>query len=287
VRSQARSRSLRVGLLLGVAALAPAERGRRALAAGDGGVALPSRQTTSLSVTFDLGAPVERAVPGRAYALAVAKDREQRWAEAAVLYQQAAAEWAAALRTRWSQVLARAQQKAESERLGSQRLASLQPPPGRPDAAPSRMSPLDRGRLYRAKLMVVRAFTGTVPAGLYARAREAFAEALRAGAGGHPENEAEIRLLLCATHAAAGDLRAARLTRARVPEADRQQPGNALPMAVCAAALGEDDEALARLELFVVRPPPHRLDPYSLRDLYIANDWDRLRGGRRFETLFR
>jgi len=258
-----------------------------AAAAADGGVALPAGQTTSVAVTFDVGAPLERAVPGRAYALAVAKDREQRWSEAAALYQQAAAEWSAVLRTRWSQVLERAQQKAERERQRSQLLASLQPARGRPDVVPSRISALDQGRLYRTKLMVVRAFTGTVPVGLYTRAREAFSEALRAGSGGRPENEAEIRLLLCATHAAAGDLRAARLTRARVPDAEREQPGNALPMAVCAAALGEDDEALARLEVFLLHPPPHRLDPYTLRDLYVANDWDRLRGGARFEGLFR
>jgi hypothetical protein len=31
---------------------------------------------------------------------------------------------------------------------------------------------------------------------------------------------------------------------------------------------------------------PHPLDPYSLRDLYLANDCDRLRGTPRFETLF-
>jgi hypothetical protein len=159
------------------------------------------------------------------------------------------------------------------------------------------MNPLDEGRLYRTKLMVVRAFTGAVPAGLYARARAALERALRGrparGGPGPPAvfgsvgTEAEIQLLLCATHAAAGDMRAARLARARVSQTDREQPANALPMAVCAAALGEDAEALARLELYVLHPPPHHVDAYLLRDLYVANDWDRLRGEGRFESLFR
>jgi hypothetical protein len=150
------------------------------------------------------------------------------------------------------------------------------------------MSALDEGRLYRTKLMVVRAFTGAVPASLYARTRAALEQALRARAAPSAgPSDAEIQLLLCATHAAAGDTRAARLARARVSEADREQPGNALPMAVCAAALGEDAQALARLEIYVLRPPPHHVDAYTLRDLYVANDWDRMRGEQRFETLFR
>jgi hypothetical protein len=265
-----------------------------ALGAGapDGGVALSPGRTTAVAAALDVGAPVERAVPGRAYALAIARDGEQRWAEAAALYQQAVVEWTAVLRTRAAPgsgpAVERALQKAERERQRSQLLASLAPPPhGRPDMAPSRMSPLDQARLYRTKLMVVRAFTGTVPAGLYARARQALEDALRGDGAVRPENEAEVRLLQCATHAAAGDARAARLARARVPEADRDQPANALPMAVCAAALGEDDEALTRLELYVLHPPPHRVDSFTLRDLYVANDWDHLRGAPRFESLFR
>jgi hypothetical protein len=257
----------------------------------DGGVALSPGRTTAVAAALDVGAPVERAVPGRAYALAIARDGEQRWAEAAALYQQAVAEWTAVMRTRATAgsapAVERAVQKAERERQRSQLLASLAPQRGRPDTAPSRMSPLDQARLYRTKLMVVRAFTGTVPAGLYARARQALEDALRGDGAVRPESEAEVRLLQCATHAAAGDARAARLARARVPEADRDQPGNALPMAVCAAALGEDDEALTRLELYVLHPPPHRVDAFTLRDLYVANDWDHLRGVPRFESLFR
>jgi len=52
-------------------------------------------------------------------------------------------------------------------------------------------------------------------------------------------------------------------------------------------ALGEDDAALAHLEMYVLRPAPHQAEPYTLRDLYLANDWDRLRGQPRFESLFK
>jgi hypothetical protein len=266
----------------------------------DAGAPLAAGRTTSFQATPDVGSPVERAVPGRAYALAVGMDREQRWSEAASLYQQAIGEWSAAMRLRPSHALEQALQKAERERQRSQLLASMQPGRGHADFPATRMSALDEGRLYRTKLMVVRAFTGAVPASLYARTRAALEQALRAraaataapGAAASPggtgsSSDAEIQLLLCATHAAAGDARAARLARAGVSEADREQPGNALAMAVCAAALGEDAQALARLEMFVLRPPPHHVDAYTLRDLYVANDWDRLRGEQRFETLFR
>lgn len=267
-----------------------------AAAAPDGGVALSLGRTASVEVALDVGTPVERLVPGRAYGLAVAMDRDQRWSEAAGLYQQAITEWSAAMHLRPSRELERAMQKAERERQRSQLLAGLEPPRGRPDITPTRMNPLDEGRLYRTKLMVVRAFTGAVPAGLYARARAALERALRArsaaraGSGsvfGTPGTEAEIELLLCATHAAAGEMRAARLARARVPQTERDQAANALSMAVCSAALGENREALASLEIYVLHPPPHHVDAYLLRDLYVANDWDHLRGDRRFETLFR
>jgi hypothetical protein len=122
---------------------------------------------------------------------------------------------------------------------------------------------------------------------LIARARAAFAEALRGSGPPRAATTPEARLLLCATAAAAGEREAARLERAHVTEAERRDPDNALPMAVCAAALGEDDAALAHLERFALRPPPHQPEPYTLRDLYLANDWDRLRGQPRFESLFR
>ncbi|HVX95166.1 MAG TPA: hypothetical protein VHK47_09675 [Polyangia bacterium] len=244
-------------------------------------------RTTTLQVTPDLGAPLERAVRGRAFARAVAMDAEQRWAEAAALYQQAAAEWTEAFATRPSPALERAIQKAERERQRSTLLAGTRPGRGRFEALRPPVSPLEEGRLLRAKLMVVRATRGLAPPDLVARARVAFEEAGRAAAASRPGTAAEIRLQLCATRAAAGDRAGARLERAHVTSAERQNLENALPLALCAAALGEDAEALAHLEASLLRPVPRPPDPYTLRDLYLANDWDRLRGEPRFESLFR
>ena len=57
-------------------------------------------------------------------------------------------------------------------------------------------------------------------------------------------------------------------------------------MAACAAALGETRAAIAELEIMVLHPGPSRSDRFQLRDLYLSNDWDRLRGDPRFESLF-
>ena len=57
-------------------------------------------------------------------------------------------------------------------------------------------------------------------------------------------------------------------------------------MAACAAGLGETRAALAELEILVLHPGPSRNDRFQLRDLYLSNDWDRLRGNPRFESLF-
>jgi hypothetical protein len=96
--------------------------------------------------------------------------------------------------------------------------------------------------------------------------------------------EGEINLLLCATHAAGGEPAAARMDRARVADADRADPANTIALAACAAALGETRAALAALELALLHPVVGRV----VRDnaLYEANDWDRLRGDPRFESLF-
>jgi hypothetical protein len=244
-------------------------------------------RTTTVQVTPDLGAALERAVPGHAFALATAMDAEQRWSEAAALYQQAIIEWSDALRVRPSLALERAVQKAERERQRSTLLASTRPVRGHFESIRTSFNPLEEGRLLRAKVMVVRAARGLAPPELVARTRAAFDEALRAAGTPRPSVEAEIRLQLCATRAVSGDRTGARLERAHVTTAERRDLDNAVPLAVCAAALGEDDEALARLEMFVLRPAAHPLDPYTLRDLYLANDWDRLRGQPRFETLFR
>jgi hypothetical protein len=248
---------------------------------------LAPRRTTTVVVMPDLGTAVENAVPGRAFGLAAAMDAQQRWSEAAVLYQQAAAEWAEALRLHPSPALERALQKAERERQRSQLLASTRPTRGRLESTATSINPLEEGRLLRAKLMVVRATRGQAPAELVTRARAAFGEALRAAGPQRPALEAEARLLLCATDAAAGERGAARLQRAHVTSAERRDLDNVVPLAVCAAALGEDDDALGYLEMYVLRPAPHQAEPYTLRDLYLANDWDRLRGKERFESLFR
>ena len=57
-------------------------------------------------------------------------------------------------------------------------------------------------------------------------------------------------------------------------------------MALCAAGLGETRAALAELEILALHPGPGRTDRYVLRDVYLANDWDRLRGDPKFESLF-
>ena len=249
-------------------------------------IPLAAGRTTTVRLPLELGTSVERAVPGRAFALAAAMDAEQRWSDAAALYQQAVAEWTDAQRVRPSPALDRAIAKAERERQLSLLLGSTRVPRERLPSQRVSVNPLEEGHLLRGKLMVVRAARGEAPPELVWRARAAFEDALRAVGAPRPSVEAEIRLQLCATRAAAGDRAGARLERAHVTTAERLDLDNALSLAVCAAALGEDDEAVARLEMFLLRPAPHPLDPFSLRDLYLANDWDRLRGRPRFERLF-
>src|SRR6516225_6245566 len=113
----------------------------------------PGRMTTVV-VSPEVGRPVERAVPNRSYAAAVAADAEMRWTDAEALYREAGAEWSATARIRPSRELAVA--KAERERQRSQLLASLarsnanRPPT---DDAARRGDALGEGRLLRAKLM--------------------------------------------------------------------------------------------------------------------------------------
>ncbi|HET6284575.1 MAG TPA: hypothetical protein VFH73_26705 [Polyangia bacterium] len=250
-------------------------------------IVVPGLRTTPLQALLTLGTPVERALPSVPYALAIGKDEEEQWGEAAALYQQAIADWSTSLRLNPSTALERAVQKAERERQRSQQLASMVP--ARPESATAvhRAISLERGRLYRTKLMVVRAYTGSIPRGLHARARDAFSDALRMTEKAKPAMQAEVYLLLCATHAAADRPEAARVALAHVTRAQREDPANALPMAICAAALDDLPLALTQLEGYVVRQGGDmRMDPFSLRDILLANDWDRLRGDRRFESLF-
>ena len=252
-------------------------------------------RTTAVVVSADVGAPLERAVPGKFYALAAAADGEQRWGDAAALYREAVTEWTAAARLQPSRALDLASAKAERERQRSQLLAArargAAGTNGRLPRDPfaRRAEALDEGRQLRGKLLAARAILERVPEELYARTRDRLREALRAGAGGTGQRlggDAEIHLLLCSTYAAGGDLAAARLARAHVTEAERADPANTIPLAACAAALGETRAAIAELEVLALHPGPGRTDHFALRDLYLANDWDRLRGNPAFESLF-
>ena len=259
---------------------------------------LPLGRTTAVVVTVEVGAPLERAVPGKFYAQAAAADGEQRWADAAALYREAVNEWTAATHLQPSRALDLAVMKAERERQRSQLLASRVRGTtsttgtighfGR-DPFSRRTDALEEARQLRAKLLATRAVLERVPPALYARTLARLREALRAGAGGAGQRmggDAEIHLLLCATLAAGGDIEAARLARAHVTEAERADQTNGVALAQCAAALGETRAALAELEVLALHPGPGRGDRFALRDLYLANDWDRLRGDAKFESLF-
>src|SRR5260221_390262 len=78
--------------------------------------------------------------------------------------------------------------------------------------------------------------------------RRALDQALRAARGPANGAQAEVYLLMCATHAAGGDAAAARLALAHVSREQRQDPGSALVMAICQAALGNEGAAMAFLE---------------------------------------
>lgn len=239
-------------------------------------------RTTALVASMAVGQPVERAIASRAFAQAVGQDRKLHWAEAATLYQQTVAEWSAEMRVHPTVALERAIQKAERERQRSTMLANLDQPRARQPESTNRPMTVERARLLRTKLMVVRANSGAVPDALYTRAREAFEDALKANEGQPAAVRSEIQLLLCATHAATGARHAGRLALAQVPTEQRQEPINALHMAVCEAALGEQAQAMDFLEAYLRQ----RIDPFTQRELFLANDWDPLRGQPRFENLF-
>ena len=257
-------------------------------------VSAPPGRTITVVATDDVGAPLERAFPSATYARAAAADAELRWDDARLLYRLAADEWTASAHTRPSRALENAIAKAEHEASLSQALAGYQrlgPPSLEHLPAEARRAFLQRrtlevGRMLRAKLMATRAVLGRAPPELYARARARLEEARDTAAQTQAGSEPETELLLCATYAVGGDVAAARLARAHVPSAARTDPANAVARAACAAALGENDAARAALESFVLRPLIPRSD-IALRDVYLANDWDHLRGDPRFENLFR
>ena len=265
-------------------------------------IALPigNGRTTTIIASIDVGAPIERAVPNAAYGQAATADAEERWADAETLYRKAIAEWTATLRTRSSHALELAIAKAEHELRSSQTLAvaaqtarlAINRSRVADDAQRAREwhQALDEGRLLSAKLLATRAALGRVPAALYTHARNRLEEAR----DGDPQAlgrvgasiDAATELLLCATYAVGGATADARLAWARVAEAERDDPANAPGVAACAAALGNEEHALRALEMFVLRPVPVRPESF-LRDIYLWNDWDHLRGNPRFESLFR
>ncbi len=264
--------------------------------AGAGVVPAPAGRTVTVIAIDDVGAPLERAFPSATYRRAAVADAELRWDDARVLYRQAADEWSATAHVRPSRARQNAIAKAEHEASVSQTLAGYErlgtasldrlPPEAR--RAFRQRQALEVGRALRAKLMATRAVLGRAPAELYARTRARLEEARDAAAPiptAADGSEAGTELLLCATYAVGGDAPAARLARAQVPSAARADPANAVARAACAAALGENDAALAALESFVLRPLVPRGD-VALRDVYLANDWDHLRGNPRFESLF-
>lgn len=274
--------------------------GATLIAAPGGGaqtsVPLAPGRTTAVIVSADVGSPLERVVPSRLYAQAVAADAEQRWGDAAALYREAATEWTAAARLSPSRALDLAAAKAERERQRSQLLgsrarnATTTPTTNRfaRDALSRRSDALEEARHLRWKLLATRAVLERVPADLYARTRDRLREALRLGtqAPGARPGDAEIHLLLCSTYAIGGEIEAARLERAHLTEADRSDSSNTVQLAACAAALGETRTAIAELEILALHPGPGRTDRYVLRDVYLSNDWDRLRGDPKFESLF-
>ena len=261
-------------------------------------IQIQSGRTATVVAAIDVGAPIERAVPSAAYTRAASADAEERWEDAQPLYRQAIAEWTATARTHRSHALELAIAKAEHELRLSQLLFIAAQSARRPiawgqmaaDARRSwqRRQALDEGRLLEAKLLSTRAALGRVPAALYTHARNRL-EAARDAAPSAPgpasaDGDAEIQLLLCRTYAAGDATADARLARARVSEAERDSPINVLGVAGCAAALGQTEAALTQMEAFILRPDPVR--PDRLREIYLSNEWDHLRGNPRFESLF-
>jgi hypothetical protein len=288
----------------------------KAVGAAADEIAIVPGRTTILRIEPDVGQPWERdpEVVARVPSLrrALEMDRDQRWAEAVALYQQATSEIALAVRFASPSLWERAAFKIDLERRRSRALAQtmgsghadepMRVGPRVPSASLSSLptGAMDRGRLLRLKLMAIRSATGTVPAGLVSATVGALLQALHKApsrgarpseAAGLPrgdDDSAEIRLLLCATRAVAGDRPGARLELAHVPLADRTDPARALALAVCQAALGYRDDALASLAVAVYRlGPSPRFLPGQTRELESSNDWDPLRADPRFERLFR
>ncbi len=265
----------------------------------------PPGRTITVVVTDDVGAPLERAFPSATYAHAAAADAEQRWDDADACSTARPPTIGpppptpaprARSRTRSPRPSTRPACRKRWRGTNASALLRWNASRRRRGARSCSGEALEDGRLLRAKLMATRAVLGRAPPELYARTRARLEEARDNAAPTHrrrPDPDPAPRAatprpscLLCATYAIGGDAAAARLARAHVPSAARADPANAVALAACAAALGETDAALAALESFVLRPLFPRSD-IALRDVYLANDWDHLRGDPRFESLFR
>jgi hypothetical protein len=273
-----------------------------ALAAADAGA--PTRtiavgRATTLVAEDVVGSPIELAYPSEAYARGARADAAERWDAAQLLYRQAADAWLLLERTRPSRALDLAISKAEHEALASQTLAirgrETAPPvggaAGREPVSPSlrRDRALSRARLLRGKVMAVRAVQRALPAGLWGHARDelegARATDARPAGGQTGDANTAVDLELCALDAIAGRLDSARASLDQVADSARDDPATLVPLAACAAALGDGAGAIAALERFTEGAPAGTPDRV-LRDVYLSNDWDRLRGDQRFETLF-
>jgi hypothetical protein len=251
---------------------------------------LPRGRITTIVLREDVGSPIERAVPNDLYQRAALADADGRWEDAHALYRRAADEWTAQAVRQPSAALDLAVAKAEREASRSEELAVRSKNSGFGNRIPEplrepfrRRQATEEGRLLREKMMATRAALGRLSPFLFARARMRLREAIDPEAP--PARNAQLQLWLCATQAVGGDPAAARLARAAVPDVSRAESANAVALAACDTALHEDEAALRALESFILRLPPPR-PAELLRDLSLANDWDRLRGTRRFDSLF-
>jgi hypothetical protein len=273
-------------------------------------VEITAGRTTTVRVLPDVGRPLERKpeflAQAPSFRRAVELDGDQRWAEASALYQQALIEIGDASRLTSTPFLERAAFKIDLERQRARALAhdaaarnggvvgtAARSEKHGPSAA--RLPARDRARMLRLKLMLVRSTTGAVPGELVSATLGALIQALRQAEQEQPRTkdmapvrggDPEVRLLLCATRAVAGDRIAARLELAHVSRANRTDPARALALAACQAALRYDDDALASLAVAVYRLGPSRLLPQQTLELAGSNDWDTLRADPRFDRLF-
>ena len=227
--------------------------------------------------------------PSKSYAQAATADSEQRWADAAALYREAGDRMD---RRRAAATVARAGAGGREGRARAPAIADAGVARARGRTAGrfgARSVRAARGRAGRGapaarQAAGARAVLERVPPALYARTRDRLREALRAGdgpdAGARTSRSATPRstCLLCSTlrgrrrgRGGAAGARARHRSRTR-------RPDQHVALAACAAGLGETRAAHRRAGDPGLHPGPGRTDRFELRDLYLSNDWDRLRG---------